>query len=80
MDSALAKITKLMTETSRVQVRHKEWHFKGKWLRAGCMHYSSQTGQERVWETVERTTTSTTTGVDGADIIGIYFYHRYCSV
>ncbi len=68
MDSALAKITKLMSDTSSIQITHKKWQFEGKWLRGGCIHYSSQTGEDRVWETVERTTT--VNGIDGADIIG----------
>ena len=71
MESAVVQIKNLLSKASQIQMRHKEWLFKGKWLRAGCVHYISPAGQERTWETMERTTTVPTLGVDGADVIGI---------
>lgn len=70
MNVAISKIKKLISDTSCIRETHKEWLFQGKWLKVGCIHYTSQTGQERVWETVERTTT--VSGVDGVDAIGKY--------
>ncbi len=60
----------MIVDVSRVQVKSREWLFQGKWLRSGLIRYSMEGGQERVWETTERTTR--TEGIDGVDIIGAY--------
>lgn len=71
--SALAE--RIVTKWRLVRQGDKTWVFKGKWLRAGTVHYTAPDGQKRAWETTERTTR--TGPVDGVDIVGesvIWFF------
>lgn len=68
--SISVQVQNIVDKFSRIRQKDRTWVFQGKWLRAGTVSYTRPDGEERVWETTERTTR--TGPVDGVDIVGEY--------
>ena len=64
-------IERLLAKVQGIKQTKREWDFRGSWLRAGIVHYTSPDGALKKWEMVERTSHGQT-HVDGTEIIGMY--------
>lgn len=69
-EGVVKKLGLLLSKCSQIRQIGKDWKYEGKWLRAGDICYVSPEGEERVWETAERTT-QPFGKVDGTDVIGM---------